>query len=245
MSRCGAGHNLLRRPPPVNSAGRRESNGTSCGSVAIATGSYERPVTTVREGGVEPPRPFGHTDLNRARLPIPPLARVAGLRLSQRRDRPQPSAGPRCRGSTCASAPLRSARRVETFTRPSEPAPRVRAPTATNLRRPSRGCPAPFRAATRNHGDWVPSRVPFAVRSNRWRSLPPCSGKWTIRPRSSPASAGWCPTPSTWNSPRPTSTGCRRTTRRWPGSPTRSRTTPTSKLASPVPCISPSRRPRT
>ena len=30
----------------------------------------------VREGGVEPPRPFGHTDLNRARLPIPPLARI-------------------------------------------------------------------------------------------------------------------------------------------------------------------------
>ena len=30
----------------------------------------------VREGGVEPPCPFGHTDLNRARLPIPPLARV-------------------------------------------------------------------------------------------------------------------------------------------------------------------------
>ena len=30
----------------------------------------------MREGGVEPPRPFGHTDLNRARLPIPPLARA-------------------------------------------------------------------------------------------------------------------------------------------------------------------------
>ena len=28
----------------------------------------------MREGGVEPPRPHGHTDLNRARLPIPPLA---------------------------------------------------------------------------------------------------------------------------------------------------------------------------
>ena len=27
----------------------------------------------VLKGGVEPPRPFGHTDLNRARLPIPPL----------------------------------------------------------------------------------------------------------------------------------------------------------------------------
>ena len=33
-------------------------------------------VKEVREGGVEPPHPFGHTDLNRARLPIPPLARA-------------------------------------------------------------------------------------------------------------------------------------------------------------------------
>ena len=31
----------------------------------------------VREGGVEPPRPHGHTDLNRARLPIPPLAHMS------------------------------------------------------------------------------------------------------------------------------------------------------------------------
>src|SRR5690606_2109491 len=36
----------------------------------------DRDLRDVREGGVEPPRPFGHTDLNRARLPIPPLARV-------------------------------------------------------------------------------------------------------------------------------------------------------------------------
>src|SRR5690606_25578605 len=35
------------------------------------------PFRSVRKGGVEPPRPFGHTDLNRARLPIPPLARGA------------------------------------------------------------------------------------------------------------------------------------------------------------------------
>ncbi len=27
----------------------------------------------VREGGLEPPRPFGHRNLNPARLPIPPL----------------------------------------------------------------------------------------------------------------------------------------------------------------------------
>jgi hypothetical protein len=36
----------------------------------------------VRERGVEPLRPFGHTDLNRARLPIPPLA-LKGLRLAR------------------------------------------------------------------------------------------------------------------------------------------------------------------
>ena len=39
----------------------------------------------VREGGVEPPRPHGHTDLNRARLPIPPLARkVRGYHIHER-----------------------------------------------------------------------------------------------------------------------------------------------------------------
>src|SRR5690349_3465903 len=46
--------------------------------------SRELSRVAVREGGVEPPRPFGHTDLNRARLPIPPLARDAALTLSQR-----------------------------------------------------------------------------------------------------------------------------------------------------------------
>ena len=29
----------------------------------------------MREGGLEPPHPYGHSDLNAARLPIPPLAR--------------------------------------------------------------------------------------------------------------------------------------------------------------------------
>ena len=34
------------------------------------------PVQPVGEGGLEPPHPFGHRNLNPARLPIPPLARV-------------------------------------------------------------------------------------------------------------------------------------------------------------------------
>ena len=54
-------------------------------------------VSHVREGGVEPPRPFGHTDLNRARLPIPPLAREAAARLTQH-DTPTQT------GQTCATS---------------------------------------------------------------------------------------------------------------------------------------------
>jgi hypothetical protein len=35
-------------------------------------------MTLVGEGGLEPPHPFGHRNLNPARLPIPPLARATG-----------------------------------------------------------------------------------------------------------------------------------------------------------------------
>ena len=34
----------------------------------------------VREGGLEPPHPFGHRHLKPARLPIPPLARGTPLK---------------------------------------------------------------------------------------------------------------------------------------------------------------------
>src|SRR4051794_24174543 len=53
----------------------------------------EIPLLRVREGGVEPPRPFGHTDLNRARLPIPPLAPEAGQGYPSARTRPKPTYG--------------------------------------------------------------------------------------------------------------------------------------------------------
>ena len=36
----------------------------------------DEPFRVVREGGVEPPLHHWNTDLNRARLPIPPLART-------------------------------------------------------------------------------------------------------------------------------------------------------------------------
>lgn len=40
----------------------------------FVSGEDPLPVFAVREGGVEPPRPFGHWNLNPARLPIPPPA---------------------------------------------------------------------------------------------------------------------------------------------------------------------------
>ena len=64
----------------------------------------------VREGGVEPPRPFGHTDLNRARLPIPPLAPEAGQGYPSALTRPKPAYDAR-RRSELTSARARCAAR--------------------------------------------------------------------------------------------------------------------------------------
>ena len=44
-----------------------------CGCACGICARVRVPTMSVLKGGVEPPRPFGHTDLNRARLPIPPL----------------------------------------------------------------------------------------------------------------------------------------------------------------------------
>jgi hypothetical protein len=43
---------------------------------AEGRGEWEETHPEVREEGLEPSRPFGHRNLNPARLPIPPLARV-------------------------------------------------------------------------------------------------------------------------------------------------------------------------
>ena len=46
------------------------------GAGKSAEDSFSAKKHVVREGGVEPPPHFWDTDLNRARLPIPPLARA-------------------------------------------------------------------------------------------------------------------------------------------------------------------------
>ena len=56
-------------PGPQPAVGERD------GRLAPARAGPEAAVS-VGEGGLEPPHPFGHRNLNPARLPIPPLARV-------------------------------------------------------------------------------------------------------------------------------------------------------------------------
>ena len=84
---CPAGHGDTVRRLNVASAGTTLTGGSSIDAAPSSGGAAEGGAAAdrrslscvklhrvVREGGVEPPRPFGHTDLNRARLPIPPLA---------------------------------------------------------------------------------------------------------------------------------------------------------------------------
>ena len=74
----------LAEPPMSPGKGTSTQSGNSKthnlnGSPALSWGA----VFLVREGGVEPPHPFEYTDLNRARLPIPPLALFSFAEASQ------------------------------------------------------------------------------------------------------------------------------------------------------------------
>lgn len=59
----------------TRSAPREPRNPDPEGPGVRASG-MSRDITRVREEGLEPSRPCGHRNLNPARLPIPPLARV-------------------------------------------------------------------------------------------------------------------------------------------------------------------------
>ena len=60
----------------VRIARRSHRSSENPGLLLVGQGSSESRL--VGEGGLEPPHPFGHRNLNPARLPIPPLARVTG-----------------------------------------------------------------------------------------------------------------------------------------------------------------------
>jgi hypothetical protein len=74
----GRGARAGRRRALDGAARGRDPRGGPWRGTAAGQKPQRPGASLVREGGVEPPRPFGHTDLNRARLPIPPLAPEAG-----------------------------------------------------------------------------------------------------------------------------------------------------------------------
>ena len=117
----------------------------------------------VREGGVEPPRPFGHTDLNRARLPIPPLARRGRAQTSLRSSR---VAGGRRRSGVA---------RYHQSTVPRVPGRRRRDGPGRNARR-CRGSAAALRARLEGLVNGAFARA-FRPRSSRSRSPPRCSAR--------------------------------------------------------------------
>src|SRR5882762_10247965 len=57
---------------------RASTSPESTTAVATAVRKMIQTLFRVRMRGLEPPRPYGHTDLNRARLPIPPHPRARG-----------------------------------------------------------------------------------------------------------------------------------------------------------------------
>ena len=140
----------LRVNGQASSAG---SDGHWMGTIAARIRCWSWPQRTtammkgvVREGGVEPPRPFGHTDLNRARLPIPPLARARrGLeRLPPGPRQPRIAAD----GWPCGPEPAHDTIRATSCsprrsTRPWSGRPR---------RRRCGGHPRPLRATLDRHG---------------------------------------------------------------------------------------------
>ena len=103
----------------------------------------------MRMRGLEPPRPYGHTDLNRARLPIPPHPRAVD---SSRRGR----------FGHAARKPPSLARRHSLHDPPS------RTPLSPRASRPSRSC-----EARRRH----PRRARRSARSSSRSHSPPLAGR--------------------------------------------------------------------
>ena len=66
-----------RPRPPQRDCGGETAAGGARASPVIETpaGASRHTARAMRMRGLEPPRPYGHTDLNRARLPIPPHPR--------------------------------------------------------------------------------------------------------------------------------------------------------------------------
>ena len=164
------------------------------------------------EGGVEPPRPYGHTDLNRARLPFR-HSPSGDATLARRNDQP-PALHHRSRAlvdrSGTRNLPYvarRALRAVREGTRRGSPADLRASP-----RRVGRGC---LRAGLQRRGAAGRDRQRTAARSP------------TTERKSSLAAASWRRTPTSSSSATGTTGGSRSGPSRWAKSSLRwSRSTP-------------------
>ena len=166
------------------------------------------------EEGFEPSRPFGHTDLNRARLPFrhPPEVCAEGNWPIISKFRARLSASSQVSTSSGGQA-------ADTI-------------GGTQGREVPRGSPTALRAAARGHGRrCLCTCVQVGAAAGRGRQRRR-SGRWMTGPPSWPRAARWSRTTSSSKSPS-RSSGCRctqtawaRSSRIWPGSTRRSRGTP-------------------
>ena len=194
-------------------SGRDAGTGTFRGPCFRWCGSAASPL--VREGGVEPPRPFGHTDLNRARLPIPPLARAREASTAQAvPTRPaRGRAKPRLHDEPCAIAAGAS----DTIARRDV---RVGACARQRRRTPGSGGGGVgvlqrFERRLEQHGHGAFAKAfrsavqPVEIAAALQREVDNSAADPLA------ATGAWCPTTSRRARPRPTTSGSRRTPTRW------------------------------
>ena len=97
----------------------------------------------MRAGGLEPPRPFGHSDLSAARLPVTPGARTRSMLGRSSRFLPVPESGScRCSRAECVSRGARAGRLTAEHPAVAAHPP----PTSTQRRRQ----PSPHRCRTKS-----------------------------------------------------------------------------------------------
>ena len=94
------------RPTPTRGDSQTTRSADHLGAAAGASEGFSsrrlRERFLMRMRGLEPPRPFGHTDLNRARLPIPPHPR-GGTIVAQPNSRGRRLPGEPSRRTTCSA----------------------------------------------------------------------------------------------------------------------------------------------
>ncbi len=169
----------LRAPiAPAGEAWPRPYGGVALHMCGAGCLRGRHPAPHMRMRGLEPPRPYGHTDLNRARLPIPPHPRGRGILAADRR------VGTRAAATVPACLRQRFRRERRLILHAANAHPHLRAPLPARARRRRTGADAGERRRT-DRGRRRPRRA-LARRCDRASRT--CSRPY--RSRAAPLRAG-------------------------------------------------------